>query len=123
MIDPNKSPLLERVAAFFAVATVTNLFIAQLLPYASSYFHITLGEADRTMVSQVQSAVINLAMLLAGYFWGTTSGRSKMEDSVNKLATAAAGSPTVATVSTPEVDIPLKDGDTATVTAGPPKGE
>lgn len=89
MLDPTKSPILERTAVFVAIAVVCDVWWALSAPYMAAFFGIVLGDSDRALVGQVVSAIINVFLLVVGFFFGTSVGRRQQEDSINKLASTA----------------------------------
>jgi hypothetical protein len=118
VIDPNKSPALERAAVFLVVAIVFLIAWSMTLPYLAVYLNINLSDALQAMFGNIVSVLENVLVMIVSFFFGATLNRSRDADTTNKaltLATAAINPTPV-----PDKTIPLQPGETAAVTAADP---
>jgi hypothetical protein len=111
VIDPNKSPALERAAVFLVVAIVFLIAWSMTLPYLAVYLNINLSDALQAMFGNIVSVLENVLVMIVSFFFGATLNRSRDADTTNKaltLATAAINPTPV-----PDKTIPLQPAVTA----------
>lgn len=87
IIDPSKSPLMEKCAAF-VIVSITFLFGWVVI---APYFGYTLSQADLTLVSSVQNTLQNVFLLIMGFLFGSAMKNQAKDDTIASLtATVAA---------------------------------
>lgn len=120
MLDPQKFQKLEGLAVFFGRAIMMLLFVSYIAPYFAVYFGVALGDSDRAIISQIVSAEINVLLIIVGFLFGTSLGKTQQEATNTALATTNATLATAASPPPPKADVTIPPGGSATVSASDP---
>lgn len=118
MLDPNKSPMLERVGAVVALSVVVLMAWSLLLPFIAAQYHLTLTESDRALLSQVETTINNVFIAVVSFFFGASVGNRSKDESISKLVSTAQSAQAALTPA-PTAQVPLAAGEQVVVKADP----
>jgi hypothetical protein len=99
------------VAGWLAIIITIMVALAALTPYI-----VTIPQSNITLITQAQTTLWNGWLVVLSYYFGTTQSQGRKDAAIQTLASTAQAAQAALTP-TPNADVKLDPGQSATVTA------